>query len=207
MDSVALAQVRRASAAKEHGTRARYMAGCGCLPCRAANSRYETERAKARKTGDWNGMVDAAKARRRLLALSKKGVGYKTVADAAGVATSVVFKIRSGERKRIRARTERLLLAVTFEAAGDPTLVDAGPTWRRIEELKRDAGFSNAEIARRMGFKNGALQFGKERVTLRTAVAVEKFWRYYMRPEKNVGHRADAARLEARATGAGVRRG
>lgn len=189
MDSVALEQVLRASARKEHGTRARYMAGCGCLRCRAANSRYETERAKARKAGDWNGTVDAGRARRHVLALSRQGVGYKTVADAAGVAKSVMAKIRSGERKRIRARTERRILEVTFEAAGDQTLVDAGPTWRRVEELKREGGFSNAEIARRMGFKKAALQFGKERVTLRTAAAVEKFWRYYMRPERRGARR------------------
>ena len=29
---------------KPHGTRLKYMGGCKCMLCRAANSRYETER-------------------------------------------------------------------------------------------------------------------------------------------------------------------
>ena len=48
------------AAGKPHGTRIRYVGGCRCLPCRAANSRYESERQAARKLGDWNGLVDAA---------------------------------------------------------------------------------------------------------------------------------------------------
>lgn len=55
---------------KPHGTRLRYMAGCKCMLCRAANSRYETERAAARKNGDWNGLVSAIHARRHILKLS-----------------------------------------------------------------------------------------------------------------------------------------
>jgi hypothetical protein len=74
------------SATKPHGTRLKYMGGCKCMLCRAANSRYETERAVARKNGDWNGIVDARAARRHILKLSKAGVGYKSVADAASVA-------------------------------------------------------------------------------------------------------------------------
>lgn len=186
MTERAISEVVAASRVKEHGSRARYMVGCRCLPCRAANSRYECERARARKSGDWNGMVDAARARRRILRLGEQGLGYKTVADAAGVAASVVHKIRSGDRKRIRARTERRLLAVTKEAAADGTLVDAGPTWRRIEELKREGGFSLIEIARRLGRKS-SLQIGKKRVLLRTAAEIEKFWRYYMRPSGAAG--------------------
>ena len=59
------------SATKPHGTRLKYMGGCKCMLCRAANSRYETERAVARKNGDWNGIVDARAARRHILKLSK----------------------------------------------------------------------------------------------------------------------------------------
>ena len=75
------------SATKPHGTRLKYMGGCKCMLCRAANSRFETERAVARKNGDWNGIVDARAARRHILKLSKAGVGYKSVADAASVPT------------------------------------------------------------------------------------------------------------------------
>jgi len=80
---------------KPHGTRLKYMGGCKCMLCRAANSRYEAERGVARKNGDWNGIVDARAARRHILKLSKAGVGYKSVADAASVAHTVVA--RSGQ--------------------------------------------------------------------------------------------------------------
>ena len=35
-----------------HGTRARYQAGCHCLPCRAANADYFRQWYKAKQTGD-----------------------------------------------------------------------------------------------------------------------------------------------------------
>ncbi len=115
------------SATKPHGTRLKYMGGCKCMLCRAANSRYETERAVARKNGDWNGIVDARAARRHILKLSKAGVGYKSVADAASVAHSVVAEIRAGRKLRIRQRTERSILAVTKTAYARGALIDADP--------------------------------------------------------------------------------
>ena len=38
-------------AALPHGVRARYSIGCRCVPCRKANSEYESARARARKAG------------------------------------------------------------------------------------------------------------------------------------------------------------
>jgi hypothetical protein len=175
--------IRRTAAKREHGSRARYVAGCKCMLCRAANSRYESERKAARQAGDWNGLVGAKRARRHILRLSAKGIGHATVADAAKVPHETVRLIRSGAREKIRARTERKILDVTMEAAADCALVDAGPTWRRIRELIEQGGFSKAEIARRMGFKTPALQIGKKRVWVRTASRVERFWRFYLRRE------------------------
>ena len=84
--------------------------------CRSANSRYETEREVARKYGDWNGIVNARAARRHILKLPKAGVGYKSVADAASVAHSVVAEIRVVRKLRIRQTAERSILAVTKTA-------------------------------------------------------------------------------------------
>src|SRR5260370_12030990 len=89
------------AADKSHGTRLKYMGGCKCIPCRAANSRYEVERSAARKAGDWNGIVDADRARTHIRKLSKAGVGYKPVADAPGVARSAAFLIPCLIKKRI----------------------------------------------------------------------------------------------------------
>lgn len=180
-DSEKFDRLRAASAKREHGSRARYSSGCRCLICRAANSRYESERAAKRKSGQGNGLVGSERARAHILRLAKQGVGAKTVADAARTASSTIWKILAGLKTRIRAETERKILSVTRDAAGDGTLVDAAPTWRRIRELQEDGGFSKAEIARRLGRRSPALQIGKERVTLRTAATIERFWRYYLR--------------------------
>lgn len=163
-----------------HGTRLRYRGGCRCLTCRAANSRYECERAAARRRGEHNGIVPAKKARRRILELARKGVGYKQVADASGVAETIVSEIRTGRKTRIRANTERAILGVTAEAMADHALVDAAPTWRRIERLIDEGGFTKSEIARRLGKKTPALQIGRVKVLAKTALAIEKMCRYYL---------------------------
>lgn len=51
------ASIRVRFAEEPHGTRHRYLGGCRCLPCRAANSRYSCERAAAQRAGDCRGFV------------------------------------------------------------------------------------------------------------------------------------------------------
>lgn len=163
-------------AERPHGTRLRYMGGCRCVPCRAANSRYETERAAARKRGEWAGVVPAAPARAHLLKLSRLGIGYKSVAAAAGVALSVAAKIRSGERVQVRATTLRRILAVDAGARADASTVPAGPTWRRIGQLLEE-GYTRGRIARELGAKRPCLQLGRHRVLASTALRVERLHR------------------------------
>lgn len=173
-----LRPVQELAARRPHGDRLQYMAGCRCLKCRMANSNYETARARARKAGDWNGLVDAAPVRAHLRKLSRAGVGYKTAADAASVARSVVAKVRIGERTQIRASTAKRLLAVTAAARADHSYVSAAQTWYLIKQLL-DEGFTKARIAQELGVGR-ALQIRKTRVLARTALAVEKLWRKYM---------------------------
>ena len=163
------------AADKPHGTRIKYMGGCRCIPCRAANSRYSVECDRRKRRGEGNPLVPADGARAHLRKLSKAGVGYKTVADAAGVAASVVAKITAGQRTRIRKRTADRILAVTPGCAADGALVPAGPTWKRIRWLL-DEGFTMSWLARRLGSraKVPALQIGKKRVKASTALRVEK---------------------------------
>lgn len=123
------------AANKPHGSRIRYMAGCRCDECRRANTDYEKDRQIARKNGEWNGIVPAARARRHLSRLSRLGVGRRAVQAATDIADSILVMIRNGARKNIRAQTERLILAVTPAAAGDRALIDAAPTWVLINEL------------------------------------------------------------------------
>lgn len=164
---------------RAHGDRLRYLAGCRCLPCRCANARYEQQRLAARRRGEWNGLVPAGPVRVHLRKLSAAGVGYKTAADAASVARSVVAKILRGERRQIRAQNAKRLLAVTPAARADHSTVPAARTWRRINQLLGE-GFSKARLARELGMRTPALQISKTRVLARTELAVEKLWRRYM---------------------------
>lgn len=141
-----------------------------------ANSNYETTRARARKTGDWNGYVDAALARMHLQKLSRAGVGYKSAAAAADVSKTVVWQIFSGLKLRCRARTVRKLLAVNTDCRADASLVSAKRTWQLIGLLLEE-GFTKCELARRLGYKNRALQLRKDYVLARSAARIERLYR------------------------------
>ena len=162
------------------GTRLQYMAGCKCFKCRSANSAYERQRIAARKAGDWNGIVDATKARQHLLALRKKGVGRDAVHAASDVAVTVIQEIARGTITRIRARTERKILAVTPACREDGALVSAKPTWRLVALLLEE-GFTKLRIARELGQKGRGLQLGKKQITVRNAARVERLYNKYMR--------------------------
>lgn len=153
---------------RPHGDRLRYMGGCRCDQCRKANSTYERERQKARAAGDWNGLVNASKARDHLLALSAAGVGRRAVSAASDVAETILMDVRSGAKNHIRARTERQILAVTTDMASDHALVDAGPTWKLIHALQK-AGFTKSRLSAEMGGNGRALQIAKDQITVRNA--------------------------------------
>lgn len=159
----------------EHGTRARYNAArCRCFKCRRASARYESERVAR---GVFNGLVPASAARAHILALSAQGVGYKSVADAASVARSVVAKVRSGERTQVRAQTAQRILAVDAGAAADGALVDATETQALLSKLIAE-GHRKTKIAALLGYQATApaLQFRGDKVTARTALKVRRLY-------------------------------
>lgn len=171
-DAKRIQGARLAAAQKPCGTRARYATGCRCDACRKASSHYENERQKARRLGDTRQLVSAEKAREHLRQLSRKNVGYKTVADAAKVATSVVAKVLGGERRQIRASTERRILAVTVTTRADGALIskrEADQVWKLVQDLL-ECGYSKARIASEyLGRPAHALQIGHEAMTQRNA--------------------------------------
>lgn len=160
-------------AEKPHGTRLRYMSGCRCDACRKANSTYENERQKARRAGDWNGIVPADRARAHLLELSRQGVGRRAVRDCSDVAESVLLEVRAGRKTHIRARTERLILAVTAAQASDHALVSAKPSKRLIANLLEE-GYTVKFLAKRLGYTNPSLQFNERRITVRNAARIKR---------------------------------
>ena len=146
------------------------MGGCRCVPCRAANSRYEVQRAALRKQGLGNGLTSAKPARDHLLMLSKMGVGRRAVSDAAGVPQSTITKIKNLRRTQIRKDTERRILSVGISAAKDRALIKAKPVWKLIAALL-EGGFTRRSLARRLGYKS-SLQFRKGRITVINAMKV-----------------------------------
>lgn len=181
---------------REHGDRLRYMAGCRCSECRRANSRYENARAAARRAGDWNGIVPAKMAREHIARLSVAGIGRRQVADASGVAKSIVSGIARGDRPNLRASTERAILAVTKEAAADHALTDAGPTWKLLDDLIA-TGYTKAHLARELGYKVPALQIRRTQCTVRTAYQVTLLHKRLRRvPAKAAARLIDDLRAE-----------
>ena len=164
------------------GTRAKYIgAHCRCMLCRAANSRYQTERERLKKEGKGNPLVSAASARRHILSLSGLGVGRRAIADACDLRADTIHRIRTRAKKHIRKSTERAILSVTKDAVADRALIPASPTWWRIRVLLHE-GFSRRELARRLGSKAKvpALQLRTTRITARNANKVEKLYRIVM---------------------------
>lgn len=168
--------IRTAASRREHGSRARYVAGCRCLPCRAANSRYSCQRQAARYQGDCRDLTSAEPAVRHIRALSKLGIGYKTVAEAASVAHGIVADLIAGRRTRIRKNTEYRILQIDEQSRAGGSLVPARETWKLIRQLLK-RGYSKGQLALWLGRKTPALQVRKDWITWRTAVAVEKLYR------------------------------
>jgi len=161
-----LRPIAELGARRPHGHRLRYMAGCKCFKCRRSNSDYERIRQAARLAGDWNGIVDAGPARAHLLKLSRAGVGQWSVCFATDIARSIIHEIKNGDRRRIRARTERKILAVTPAARADRSFVPAVVAWHLIDKLLEE-GFSKAGLAKLLGYHSPALQFRRDRITAR----------------------------------------
>lgn len=161
---------------KPHGTRLRYLSGCKCWRCTKANRNYERERQKARAAGDWNGIVPAEKARRHLELLRTVGIGRRTVAQATGIAQSILTGIRSGKRRNLRARSERRILAVRKDALPGRTRIVIGPTRRLLRELYA-TGYTVSDLCECLGYKSRySLQLQPSWITLTKARRIESLY-------------------------------
>lgn len=123
----------------------------------------------------WNGLVSARGARRHLRRLSAAGVGRRAVGAACDVGDTLLTEVIAGRKRFIRAAVARRILSVDARAIADSAIVSAGRTWAILDELLA-RGWTKADLARRLGMKRPALQFGT-RVLARTALAVERLHR------------------------------
>lgn len=122
----------------------------------------------------FNGCVPTAASVAHLKALSKQGVGYKSVADAASISRSIVGKILNGQRQTIRADTERRILVIDAGAMADGAHVPARQTWKLIRQLLA-VGMTKRAIARALGRpKANGLLIHKKFVCASTALKVRK---------------------------------
>lgn len=168
----------------EHGTHAAYVIDrCRCRPCRDAAAAYERHRAKQRAYGR-HAYVPAGPVRAHIEHLQAQGMGWKRVATAAGIETSVVWKILYGDASRNQAPTRRVRPA-TADAIRSVTLdlapgakVDSTGTTRRLQALVA-MGWSQSELARRLdmlGSNLGPVIHGTRGVTKATADAVRALY-------------------------------
>lgn len=165
---------RMRAAPPPHGKRARYVLGCRCEDCRRANREYATERNRAQRRGDWNGLVSADAARAHIEWLSARNVGRDAVAAASDVAVTIICEIRQRKRRRIRARTEARILAVTTTCRLDRAIVASYRTRKQLAAL-REEGYTVSELARRLGYRGRAVQVG-DKITVRNADRIERLF-------------------------------
>ncbi len=198
----------------EHGTRPAYVFDkCRCRPCRDAAVAYEANRLRQVAYGRWTPYVDAAPARAHVLELMAAGMGWKRVADVAGVTRSIVSRLLYGKAEnglkpqpRIRAERAEKILAVRYSPA--PTSkVDATGTHRRLQALGA-LGWSGARLAARLGLSraNYGAMMGTPRVTARRAADVVRLYDELWQtppPEDTVRDRQAATRTRRHAAAAG----
>lgn len=146
-----------------HGTNLAYKCDrCRCRPCRDAAAEYERHRSRMKAYGRWEPYVDAQPAREHVKLLSEQGMGWKRVAEKAGIQSSTVWKLMYGDprrktplapSKRVRRQTADKILAVELDLA-DAANVDATGTRRRLQALVA-IGWSQTRLADQLGWNVG----------------------------------------------------
>lgn len=175
-----------------HGTRVGYIVcRCRCAHCRSANRTYENNRSRQQLYRRPARLVDAGPVRAHIRALMDQGMGWKRVANQAGVARTTVGGLLYGkhpdepdhpDHRPPRARVSRdvadKLLAVTVDLAPCALIPQAG-TVRRVQALVA-CGWPQAILARHIGWTPanfGGLVHGKRgQVTVATAELVRKVY-------------------------------
>ncbi|NLP82621.1 hypothetical protein HF576_02045 [Microbacterium sp. CFH 90308] len=137
---------------------------CRCTPCVEAHNARERNRSKQKAYGRFDtGLVDAGPVREHILKLGEFGIGYKRVAELAGVGTTGVRTLIWGRQdpgdrygeipKRVAREKAEKILAVqaTIENLGARQSVPARATHRRVQALVA-RGWSLSKVARLLGW-------------------------------------------------------
>jgi len=129
-------------------------------------------------------MVSPDRAIAHILELSRHGVGYKSVAKAAGLSKTCIAEFLYGGKEHIRGRTERKILRVTRAAMSQAAFLPAQPFWKLINDLRRRFGYSKAEVAQLLlGSHAKALQLNPYRITVKNAFKVMRLHEQLTKPK------------------------
>lgn len=163
---------------------------CRCSDCSNSRSERDTQRRKLKAYGRYSpGLVDVGPVREHLLFLSEQGMGYKRVAEVAGVSVTAVRNIlwgrqdpgpRKGEMpKRVAANTAEAVLKVQpdLSTLAGGALVPSVGTRRRIQALVA-RGWSLSKLAARlnMGTSNFCVMLSREFVSVAKHRAIESLY-------------------------------
>lgn len=110
----------------------------------------------------------------RLFQLRAKGLGYRQVAKLAGLSPRTVVAIGNGSQEWIELDTERRILECQPILAHG-TQITGWREWRLLDSLRTE-GFSDSEIARRLGYKTPRLQLHRT-ITVKNALRVRTLYR------------------------------
>lgn len=203
---------------RPHGSRAKYVVErCRCKPCKKANRCEENHRTRQKTYGRWQPYVDAEPVRQHVRSLGAYGIGWKRVANLAGVPISVVGKLLygcptrgMGPSKGLRAENAEKLLAVRAvpENLGSAVAVEGAGIRRRLQALIA-GGWPQAQLASRLSMGPGnfgtLLHAEGVEVVAATARAVtdlyEQMWRAAPADHGVTLQAASRARNQARANG------
>lgn len=170
----------------EHGTHARYCTkGCRCWPCRKAHYDYNLTREKQIAYGRWQKFVPADPVREHVRSLMAADIGWRRVAQAAGVQVTSLNRILYVKplQKRVSTDIAEKIMAVrpSLDLIGDTTAVDGTGTRRRLQALIA-VGWSQTKLGAHLGIvqTNIGRVLTSQRVTAATARAVrdmyDKLW-------------------------------
>ncbi|MDA3624280.1 hypothetical protein OU415_02460 [Saccharopolyspora sp. WRP15-2] len=167
---------------RAHGYAKYKLDGCRCDVCRKACSDYTRYRTRQNAYGR-PAFVDAEPVRTHVRALQAVGMGWRRIADEAGVGRSVMKKLLfgcpsrgMGPSKRIRPDTAEKLLAVRVTLA-DHAVIDGTGTRRRLQGLVA-IGWSQAKLAAELGMSPSNLGrvIAAEHVLVSTARAMQRLY-------------------------------
>lgn len=179
----------------QHGTRTAYtLDGCRCEPCTQAANTYEKTRRRLKAYGRWDsGFTDATEAHQHVHALRAAGIGYRHVAQLAGVRICTVQRLLAGKSATIKTATANAILAIPLDKHAPGARIDPTGAMRRVRALTA-IGWGLNRIAAESGVNEQTLRdvlYGRpilERTARRVQAVYQRLWD--QRPDTSTPHLA-----------------